>query len=152
MIKRITDPVEFEKVVNDIYSLFKEKDKTDYHALLPHDADSIVRAYGNIKILTWDFFVWANLGDDNKYDAVISFVNNKNEKFGERIFTEYVWASNNPRVGCKLLATALKFAKSKEFKYVSMSSVSNHEKSEKITRFYKKLGFLKDSETYVAQL
>ena len=33
-----------------------------------------------------------------------------------------------------------------------MSSVSNHEKSEKITNFYKKIGFLKDSETYIAKL
>ena len=152
MIKRITNPVDFEKVVNDIYNLFGEKDKTDYHLFLPQDKDGIITAFSNTKILTWDFFCWANLSDKGNYDAVISFVNNKNEKFGEKIFSEYVWISDNPRVGYRLFAKALKFARNNDFKYIMMSSVSNHEKSEKITNFYKKIGFLKDSETYIAKL
>ena len=85
-------------------------------------------------------------------DYLQLFKNHKNEKFGEEIFTEYIWLSKNPRVGYKLLATALKFAKEKEFKYVMMSRVMAHSKSDKVARFYRKMGFVKDSETYIAKL
>jgi len=83
---------------------------------------------------------------------MIAFINHKNEKFGEEIFSEYFWMSSNPKAGYKLLATALKFAKEKEFKYVVMNCVSAHPKAKKIARFYKKMGFVKDSESYIAKL
>jgi len=55
-------------------------------------------------------------------------------------------------VGHKLLGIALKFAREKDFKYVLMNCVDAHPNSDKVARFYKKMGFLKDSETYIAEL
>ena len=106
----------------------------------------------NKHLLVWDFFVWANLNVHHKFDSMIAFVNHKNEKFGEEIFTEYLWLSKNPKVGYKLLAKALKFAKEKEFKFIVMNCVMAHPKAEKLARFYKKMGFVKDSESYIAEL
>ena len=80
MIERITDPEKFEKVVNDIHELFEEQDKNAFHKFLPHNKDCIIACFSNKKILQWDFFVWSNLNKDNKYDAVIAFINNKNDK------------------------------------------------------------------------
>ena len=55
-------------------------------------------------------------------------------------------------MGYKLLVTALKFAREKEFKYVTMNRVMGHPNSSKVASFYEKLGFIKDSETYIAKL
>ena len=45
---------------------------------------------------------------------MIAFVNNRSEKYGEEIFSEYIWLSKRSSMGYKLLATALKFAKEKK--------------------------------------
>ena len=153
MIKRITNPSEFKKLLDDIFDLFEHhENKNEGHYLLKHSKEQIVNAFAHKHLLVWDFFVWANEDDDGNFDAMIAFVNEKNEKFGEEIFSEYLWLSDNPRVGHKLLGVALKFAKEKEFKYVIMNCVSAHPKAEKIARFYKKMGFVKDSESYIAKL
>jgi|TARA_R100000152_G_C6766873_1_gene191960 hypothetical protein len=152
MIKRILDPEEFKKLLDDLGDLFEFENKHQGHRLLKHDKEHIFRAFGKSKFLTWDFFVWGNLNSSNNFDAIIAFINNKNEKFGEEIFAEYLWLSKNPRAGRKLLATALNFARDKGFKYVMMSCVEAHPKSEKVARFYKRLGFIKDSETYIAKI
>jgi|TARA_Y100000401_G_C8287473_1_gene206844 hypothetical protein len=152
MIKRVVDPQEFRKLLDEIFILFDYENKNQGHRLVKHDKDHIFKAFGNNSILTWDFFVWGNLNSSDKFDAVIAFVNHKNEKFGEEIFTEYIWLSKNPRMGQRLLGTALKFARDKDFKYVLMSCVDAHPNSDKVAKFYKKMGFLKDSETYIAKL
>tara|TARA_R100000231_G_scaffold139617_1_gene121678 strand:- start:4334 stop:4792 length:459 start_codon:yes stop_codon:yes gene_type:complete len=152
MIERITNPDKFRKVAQDIYNLFGEKDQDGFHQFFPHDIESIMSSYANSKVLLWDFFVWANLNTDGNYDAVISFMNHKSEKFAKKIFVEYAWISNNPKASFKLLAKALEFAKKQEFEYVSMSAVCKSDKFEKICNFYKKMGFVKDSETYVAKI
>ena len=152
MIKRVVDPQEFRKLLDEIFILFDYENKNQGHRLVKHDKDHIFKAFGNNSILTWDFFVWGNLNSSDKFDAVIAFVNHKNEKFGEEIFTEYIWLSKNPRMGQRLLGTALKFARYKDFKYVLMSCVDAHPNSDKVAKFYKKMGFLKDSETYIAKL
>jgi predicted GNAT family N-acyltransferase len=70
----------------------------------------------------------------------------------ERKFFRIYLAVKNPNVGYKLLARALKFAKEKEFKYVTMTCAMRHPKAQKIGRFYEKMGFVKDSETYIVKL
>ena len=152
MIKRITSPSEFKAVVDDIFDLFDYENENHGHVFLPHNKEYILNALADESLLAWDFFVWANLNEHNKFDAIIAFVNHKNEKFGEEIFSEYIWMSANPNVGCKLLGTALKFAKEKEFKYATMTCAMRHPKAQKIGRFYEKMGFVKDSETYIAKL
>ena len=151
MIKRITNPAEFKKLMDDIFDLFYHENENEGH-FLKHNKEYIVNAFANKGILAWDFFVWANLNKAGKFDSIIAFLNHKNEKFGEEIFSEYLWLSKNPKVGHRLIGTALKFAREKEFKYVTMSCVTAHPKSEKVDRFYKKMGFIKDSETYIAEL
>tara|TARA_R100000388_G_scaffold73937_1_gene53586 strand:+ start:388 stop:846 length:459 start_codon:yes stop_codon:yes gene_type:complete len=152
MIKRILDPQEFKVLLDDIESLFEVENETQGHALLKHNKEYISNAFADKSILAWDFFVWANLNSSNKFDAMIAFLNNKNEKFGKEIFAEYLWLSKNPRVGQKLLGIAMKFAREKEFKYVMMSCVEAHPKARKVAKFYEKMGFIKDSETYIAKL
>jgi hypothetical protein len=152
MIKRITDPVEFKKALNEIFDLFEHENEHAGHQFLRHNKEYISKAFAHKQILAWDFFVWGNFNSQDKCDAIIAFVNHKSEKFGEEIFAEYIWLSSNPKMGYKLLATALRFAREKEFKYVTMNRVMGHPKSSKISRFYKKLGFLKDTETYIAKL
>lgn len=152
MIKRILDPKEFKILLDEIFELFDMENEKQGHALLKHNKEYIFNAFGNKSLLAWDFFVWGHLGNQKKFDAVIAFVNNKNEKFGKEIFSEYIWLSKNPRVGQKLLGTAMKFAREKSFEYVTMSCVAAHPQSSKVAQFYKKMGFIKDSETYIAKL
>ena len=151
MIKRITNPVEFKEAVEDIFFLFDFENESQGH-FLKHNKKYIINAFAHKHILAWDFFVWANLAEGGKCDAMIAFVNQKNEKFGEEIFSEYIWLSKNPRVGQRLLGVALKFAKEKEFKYATMNCVSAHPDADKVARFYKKMGFVKDCETYITAL
>lgn len=150
-IKRITNPEEFKIVLDDLMDLFREDDVNHAHQLLSHDVESIKNAFSHKSILAWDFFLWANF-NGSKFDALIAFINDKNIKFNENIFNEYLWLSKNPKVGYKLLSTALKYARSNNFKYVSMNTVVKHPKHEKLKSFYTKLGFLKDSETYISKL
>ena len=152
MIKRLTDPKEFEKAVRDIFDLFDLENEQYAHHFLKHDKEGIIRCFAQTQILTWDLLTWGNENSDGNYDALIAFMNHKDEKFGERIFAEYIWLSKNPKVGYKLFATALKFAKEKEFKYIQMGRVMSHPKSDKVARFYEKMGFVKDSESYIAKL
>lgn len=152
MIKRITNPAEFKKLLDDIFDLIETLEERNEAHFLKHNKEYIVNAFAHTHLLAWDFFVWANEDEDGNFDAMIAFCNQKNEKFGEEIFTEYLWLSKNPKVGHKLLGVALKFAKEKEFKYVIMNCVPAHPKAQKVARFYKKMGFVKDSESYIAEL
>lgn len=150
-IKRITNPEEFGKVIDDLHDLFSEEDKYGGHQLLSHNPEMIKKCFGHTSVLNWDFFCWSNKTGDS-YDAIICFVNDKSPKFGEKIFSEFLWLSKNPKAGYKLFSTAMKFAKDNEFSVVCMSAVVRNPKYEKIKSFYNKLGFLKDSETYIAKL
>ena len=152
MIKRIINPSEFKELLDDMSDLFEYENENEGHHYLKHNKEYIANCFSDKRLLVWDFFVWANVNAHHKFDSMIAFINHKNEKFGEEIFSEYLWLSKNPKVGYKLLAKALKFAKEKEFKYVVMNCVMAHPKSEKIARFYKKMGFVKDSESYIAKL
>jgi arsenate reductase-like glutaredoxin family protein len=46
----------------------------------------------------------------------------------------------------------LSFAKEKSIEYVTISCVENHPKSKRLKEIYKKLGFNKDSETYIKKI
>tara|TARA_R100001443_G_C3356574_1_gene178076 strand:+ start:255 stop:707 length:453 start_codon:yes stop_codon:yes gene_type:complete len=150
MIKRIIDAEEFKELTLDIDEIASDEE-VYAHAFLKHDTQTIINCYANTHLLTWDFFVWGHHNGE-RWDSVIAFVNDKNPKFNECLFSEVLWFSSNPKVGYKLLAEALDFAKEKDFKYVVMSAAVKHPQFQKVTDFYKKLGFVKDSETYVGKL
>jgi hypothetical protein len=150
-IVRVLDIKEAHKIADDLMELFKKEDIDEGHYFLKHDIRTIKLAISNSAFLTWDFFVWANQ-TNGKYDAVIAFHNDKNIKFGTKVFNEFIWLSKNPKVGFKLLKEALAFAKENNFKYIVMSSVTKNKKHKKVTDFYKKFGFEKDTESYIMKL
>jgi GNAT superfamily N-acetyltransferase len=152
MIKRITNPEEFCELVDQRRDMVPEDDYFESHALdLKHSHESIKLNLANKHLLAWDFFVWANKSE-GKFDGCIAFVNDKNVKFDKDLFSEFVWISKNPKIGFKLLKHAVKFAREKNFEIMTMSVLEDNPNSEKIERFYKKLGFLKDSTTYITKL
>ncbi len=150
-IKRIVNPAEFGRLIDDLNSLFLKENGDAGHQLLLHNAETIKSSYGHPSILNWDVFTWGS-ETDGVFDAGIIFFNDKNAKFGTKIFTEFLWLSKNPRVGYKLFQTAMKFAKTQGFEYVSMSTVVKHPAHDRVKSFYEKMGFLKDSETYIAKI
>lgn len=153
MIERVLTTSKFEILADDIFPLFKEENENESHRCgLAHDRDSIVRNIGHPSLLQWDVFVWANKNQQGKYDAVIIFTNDKNAKFNKSIFSEFVWLSKNPKVGYKLLKTAIKFAREKGFEYIALSSVEKTKNCKRNEEFYKKIGFQKDSTTFIAKL
>jgi hypothetical protein len=151
MIKRILDPEEFKKLADDIFDLHEFDNENEGHNFLLHDRKTIKNAFAHKMLLAWDVFVWANY-ENEKYDAVIIFLNDKNLKFNESIFSEFIWLSKNPKVGYKLFKEATKFAKEKGFKFISMNAVVKNKKYHSVKHFYEKMGFTKDSETYIAKL
>jgi len=152
MIKRITNPEEFCDLVDQMRDLIPENDTYEAHSLdLKHDTESIKNNFANKQLLAWDIFVWANISD-GKYDGCIAFINDKSIKFGKDIFSEYVWISKNPKIGFKLFKEAVKFARDKGFELITLSVLENNPNARKIEKFYKKMGFLKDSTSYITRL
>jgi len=149
MISRIVNPKEFFQCIDDLEVLFRNDDQNSGHFFLRHDKESIKSGFGNSVILHWDVFVWANKNDNGKYDAAIIFVNEKSLKFNCRIFAEFLWLSKNHKCGLKLLKAALDFAKQNKFSVVSMNTVVQNPSFEKLKRLYGRLGFVKDSESYL---
>lgn len=153
MIKRIVSAGEFNKAVDDVSSyLDLNEESNNYYHLLPNDGDTLKKAFGHDKMLAFNVFVWANLNNSGKYDAGIIFVKDKSPKHGQEIFSEYIWLSANPKAGYKLFATAIKFAKNNGFEYISMGISEKSPKKEKVKKLYRRLGFIKSSETYIAKL
>jgi GNAT superfamily N-acetyltransferase len=153
MIERILNGHKFKILADDIFSIFDKENLEEAHQCgLIHDKACIVRNLGNSSLLEWDVFVWANKNKDGKYDAVIIFLNDKNIKFNEHIFSEWVWLSKNPKVGFKLFKKAIDFAREKGFKYISINSVEKTKNCERNEKFYKKIGFLKDTTTFISKL
>lgn len=149
-IKRIVNPTEFCRVIDDLYLLFQQ-DLNSSHSLLKYNPESIKRAFSNTKFLNWDFFVWANFNGE-KYDGIICFLNDKNVFFNEQIFSQKLWLSKNKKVGYKLFSTAIKFAKEKDFKYVKCKTCIDNIQNKKVKSFYKKVGLIEESETYICKL
>lgn len=151
MIKRITNPEEFKRVVEDLAVLHEEDIVERGHYFIRHNKESIIENIAHTQTLAWNVFVWAHHNGE-RWDAIILFSNDRNPMFGVKMFSEHLWLSKNPKVGYKLLRTALRFAKENEYEVVSISCVEKNPSSKKLKEFYPKLGFRKDSETYLAKL
>ena len=138
MIKRITDPEEFKKATNDIFDLLNADAKENpWHQLLPNNKQSFINAFAHKSLLAFDVFAWANLNHErHKYDAAIIFVRQRNERYGEEFFAEHTWLSANPKIGFKLFAKALEFARENDFKYISMGCSVKSPNAETVKKFY----------------
>jgi len=153
MIKRIISSEQFGKVVDHVSDYLNLNDESNnYYHLLPNNGESLKQAFGHDKMLAFNVFVWANLNDHDKYDAAIIFLKDRSPKHGVELFSEYIWLSANPKVGYKLLATAIKFARDNSFEYIQMGISENSPTKHKVKSLYGKLGFLKASESYIAKL
>jgi GNAT superfamily N-acetyltransferase len=151
MIKRILDPDQFKRLIDDMSELFAAEDSVNGHALVTHNKESIKANFAHPALLAWDFFVWGH-EERGKFDAMIAFFKNKDPKFGEEIFCEFLWLSKNPKVGYQLFRTAKDFAREDGFKFIIMNTVVKNPSHEKLKHFYQNLGFIKDSESYIARL
>lgn len=153
MIQRIVNSDQFCKAVDDLTGyLDLSEEGNNYYHLLPNNGESLKQAFGHDQMLAFNVFVWANLNSENKYDAGIIFLKDRNPKHDVEIFSEYIWLSANPRVGYKLFATAIKFARESGFEYISVGSSERSATKDKVRKLYKRLGFLKNSENYIAKL
>lgn len=150
-IKKIINPEEFASVWNDLEIYFREENKTYGHTYLPISKQSVIDSWGHTALLNNTMHVWANLEND-KARGIVMFLEYMHPTFGEKIFTEYFWISNNPKKSFSLFKTALSFAKRKGIKYASVSCVENYPTSEKLKKVYQKMGFQKDSETFIKKL
>ena len=151
MIKRIFHPDDLEKLMIDVFTLKPPNNIKNYHNFVTYNEERLYRGFANKAVLAWDFFIWGNIEDD-KYNGYIAFFNDKTERFHESIFQEMGWFSSDQKTGYKLLVTALKFAKEKEFDCVVMSSIIGNPKHKKIHQFYEKMGFKEDAVSYIAKL
>jgi len=153
MIKRIINEEQFIQAADDIsdYLNLKGEDNT-YHYLLPNGVESMKQAFAHDKMLAFNVFAWANFNSEGKYDAAIMFLKDKGPRHGLEIFSEYVWLSANPRAGYKLLATAIKYARDKGFSHIQMGCSEKSPNKNKVKSLYRRLGFIKDSESYIAKL
>lgn len=152
MIKRITNPEEFEQLILDMDELFKTEDVEEGHACdLSHDKDTIISSFGNKQLLNFDVFVWGNK-ENGKFDASCIFLNERSVKFGKKFFVEFLWISKNPKVGFKIFKEAISFARSKGFEYVVVSTSKKNPNTPKYEDFYEKLGFIEDSKSFISKL
>jgi GNAT superfamily N-acetyltransferase len=56
------------------------------------------------------------------------------------------------QMGYKLFKEATDFARQQGFKYITMCRVMKHPHSHGVMKFYEKMGFVKDVETFIAKL
>ncbi len=151
-IKKVLDTKEFTKVIKDLDILFAEENKKNGHNFLKISAESILNSWNHVAYLYNSMHVWVNYNENNSVDGMVMFYEFINPAFGQRFFMEYLWLSKNPIKSFQLINTALKFAKKRKIKYVTLSCVENYPKKSKLEKIYKKLGFIKDSSTYIKKL
>lgn len=151
MIKKITSSAEFIACCHDIDSLMRTDNAKYQHVFGPICKDSMIRSWGHDSLLNNTMHVWANI-ENAKADSMIMFHDSIESKCGKRIFNEFFWVSSNVKVSFSLLTKALDFAKMKNIEYVSVSSYENHPKAKRLREIYKKIGFIKDSETYIKRI
>jgi len=150
-IKKIVNPEEFSSIWNDLELYYREENKIYGHRYLSISKQTIIDSWGHTSLLNNTMHVWANL-EDGKARGLIMFLEYMHPTFGEKIFTEYFWISNNPKKSFSLFKTALSFAKRKGMKYATVSCVENYPTSERLKKVYQKMGFQKDSETFIKKL
>ena len=150
--KKIISPEEMEKVAKDIYSLHEIDNEKYGHALdLKHDAELICKSLSHESLLIWNIHVWVHFNGE-KYDSIFIGIIRKSEKFNKKMMDEYLWLSKNPKTGIKLYKIACEFAKSQKCEFISMNVVENHPLSDKVKSFYKKMNYVKDSESYIKKI
>lgn len=152
MIKRITDPEEFKELITQLDNIFELENTEQGHVCdLKHNKDTIISAFANKQLLNFDVFVWASKNGD-VFDSACIFLNERSIKFGVKMFVEFLWVSKSQKTGFRVFKEAVKFARSKNFDCICVSTVEKNKSTPKYEKFFEKLGFLKDSSTFIAKL
>jgi hypothetical protein len=151
MIKKITSGQEFEKACRDLEEVFKEENAKYGHAYSPINWQSVIDSFAHSTMLNSNVCCWINF-ENGLADGMIMFVDNIHPFLNQRIFMEYFWFSKNPKKTFALYNQAIKFAKSKGIEYINMNCIENHPTSEKLKKIYQKMGFKKDSESYIKKI
>ena len=151
-IKKIVTVSEWEAVMNDIEFYLKEDNEKYGHAFnLKHDKQLITKCLSHESLLLWNMHVWAHFNGE-KWDGIFIGSIRKSEKFNKKMMDEYLWLSKNSAKGMRLFNIAKKYAKDQGCEFIYMNVVENHPKSNQLKNLYKKLGFQKDTESYIKQL
>ena len=151
-IKKIVTVAEWQAVMNDVEFFFKEDNQKYGHACgLMHDKGLITKCLSHESLLIWNMHVWAHFNGE-KWDGIFIGSIRKSEKFNKKIMDEYLWLSKNSAKGVRLFNIAKKYAKDQGCEFIYMNVVENHPKSDQLKNLYKKLGFQKDTESYIKHL
>jgi len=150
-IKKIVTIAEWEKVAKDIIDLFSQDDDLGHSNKLKHDGELITKCFSHESLLIWNTHVWGHFNGE-KWDGIFMGSIRKSEKFGKKFMDEYLWLSKNSNKGISLYRTAEEYALDHGCEYISMNVTELHPKSNKIKRLYLKMGYEKDSETYVKKI
>ena len=151
MIKKVTSSQEFEKAFRDLEALFKEENTKYGHAYLRIKPQCVIDSFAHPALLNNNIHCWVNF-ENGFADGMIMFMDGIHPFLGERMFMEYFWISKNPKKSFALYHKAVKFAKAKGVKYINMNCVENYPTSEKLKKIYQKMGFKKDSESYIKRI
>jgi hypothetical protein len=151
-IKKIISVTELENVSKDLQEILQNELNLFNHTLdLKHDGKLMTKSFSHESLLIWNFHIWAHFNGE-KWDALFAGIIRKSEKFNKKFMDEYLWISNNPKVGVSLYKCALAFAKEQKCEFISMNVVENIQKSNKLKKFLLKNGFSKDTETYLKRI
>lgn len=151
-IKKIVTVAEWIIVTNDIDILFKEDNQKYGHSCgLTHDKELITKCLSHESLLLWNMHVWAHFNGE-KWDGIFIGSIRKSEKFNKKMMDEYLWLSKNSAKGMRLFNIAKKYAKDQGCEFIHMNVVENHPKSNQLKNLYIKMGFEKDTESYIKKL
>lgn len=150
-IKKIISVKEWQEMMKDIVEIFTVDDETAHQFGLKHDTQLMIKSFSHETLLIWNMHVWAHF-NGQKWDAIFIGSIHKSEKFGKKIMDEYLWLAKNSNKGYSLYKIAEKFAKQQKCEYITMNVTDLHPKSNKIKNFYRKIGYKKDSETYIKKI
>lgn len=151
-IKKITSVNDLESLRNDLEELFKEDNNKFTHAAgLKHDSQLMLSSFSHESLLTWSVHIWGHFNGE-KWDGIFSGFLKKSEKFGKKMFEEYLWLSKNSNTGFLLYKKAEEFAKINNCEYMSLNVVNSHPYSNSLKKIYEKIGYEKDSEIYIKKL
>jgi hypothetical protein len=152
VIKKIIKVSDLEKLSEDIKNLHEKNGEKFHHNLgLIHDKELITKSLSHESLLIWNIHIWGHFNGE-KFDGVIATIIRKNEKFNKKMMDEYMWYAENSNCGMKLYKTAINFAKEQNCAFVNFNLIENSIHSEKLRNFYLKMGFIKDTESYIKLL
>jgi hypothetical protein len=151
-IKKIVTIPELQQLSKDIFEHhFSDHEQYGHVLGLKHDPELITKCLSHESLLIWNMHVWGHFNGE-KWDAVFIGSIRKSEKFNKKFMDEYLWLAKNSNAGIKLYSTAYEYAKSQGCDYISMNVVQNNPASPRVKDLYLKLGFEKDSETYIKKI